>query len=514
MVGRAKWPSMGQKSENIREHGTQLLVNTKAMLTSVKNKDTVPNETAEAMLQDVIEYLERAKEAKQTEIMQAIDHLAMQTTRNHEALNENTIAIRNTITDLSSSLSSPTSLKNGRQWSSLFTANTKTPVPKPEINKSHEVIVRLYDSGKKQEIQKTITQDIIKDINASLTATETTSTAIRAVKKLPSGDLAIHTINEEEATKLRHNSGWVRILGKQAKQVIQTYAVMIPGIETEKWNLNTQESRDSAMRAIKAQNENIEELQGMEILWIGWRQRLFKDQQFATMILEVSDPVMGNAMLDNSIVIGDVLRACSVFNKACRTLQCFKCYHYGHITVQCTREERCGHCAGRHSTQANACVSGVKPKCCLCGGPHKPWQRECPDKQKEIARIQYQISITPSRFASRGKVTHNRSYFDDATNITVPTDMEVQYSAPQCTNEIEAKRQKKSNTIRFGNTMTPNLSQDRPSRARSTSPTKGRGNKRLTDESEKGGDYSSSAPTRVPLGEVSNNRGTRSTTKE
>ena len=105
---------MSQKSENIREHDIQLLVNIKTMLISVKNKDTVLNEIAEAMLQNVIEYLKRAKKAKQIEIMQVIDHLTMQTIRNHEALNENTIVIRNTVTDLFFFLFSSFS-KNDRQ---------------------------------------------------------------------------------------------------------------------------------------------------------------------------------------------------------------------------------------------------------------------------------------------------------------------------------------------------------------------------------------------------------------
>ena len=45
--------------------------------------------------------------------------------------------------------------------------------------------------------------------------------------------------------------------------------------------------------------------------------------------------------------------------------------------------------------KSEACLEGYKRKCCLCGGNHRPWQKSCPEKQKEIQGILYQRSITP-----------------------------------------------------------------------------------------------------------------------
>ena len=124
----------------------------------------------------------------------------------------------------------------------------------------------------------------------------------------------------------------------------------------------------------------LQAFQGMEIVWVGWRIKPKTDQKYATMIIEVTDPVMGNNILEQNLVVSKQIRACSVFNKACRTIQCFKCYQYGHTTVQCSYEEKCGHCAGSHATQSNSCSEGFRVRCCLCHGAHKPWMKSCPKK--------------------------------------------------------------------------------------------------------------------------------------
>jgi len=55
-------------------------------------------------------------------------------------------------------------------------------------------------------MQKTLSQDIVEDINARIMQLEATIKGIKAIKKLSSEDIAIHTINEEKAIKLRINN--------------------------------------------------------------------------------------------------------------------------------------------------------------------------------------------------------------------------------------------------------------------------------------------------------------------
>lgn len=53
------------------------------------------------------------------------------------------------------------------------------------------------------------------------------------------------------------------------------------------------------------QNSDIESFQSMEIVWIGWRAKLTKDQEYATMVIEITDPVIGNAILDEHLMVGE-----------------------------------------------------------------------------------------------------------------------------------------------------------------------------------------------------------------
>lgn len=498
-----------------------LLVETKAMLVRVLKKDNPPIATTEQWLHAVIDYLEQTKnQTNQIEILEAIDKLTAKVSRNHENIEENTTVIRKTITDLSSHTSSSpfnTSL-SPKSWSSIAAQPAK-PAPKPAINKDTEVIVRLNDKDKKEELRKQDTKAIIQQVNEKIKEFDITTKEIRAIKQLQSGDIAIHTVNAEEANKLRDNSAWTTVMGPKARTAIQTHAVMISGVEAKDWNLSTPETRSKAIQTITKQNQDIEAFEGMDIVWIGWRVKPAIDQQYATMIIEVTDPVMGNAILNESLVVGRQLRACSIFNKAARSIQCFKCYKYGHITTQCSHSEACGHCAGEHSTRSGLCTQGYSVKCCACGGAHKPWEKSCPKKREELQRIRDQVAMTPSRFPVRGALTaraNARSYFDTTTAM----DWDITKSSLTDTNAQESRKTKPRKLLnRLANFNTPDtltkktISSQRS--ARSRSPTKRNENtgsiKDRRDEAEKGGDYVASSTNRSPLGSISENiRETRS----
>jgi len=64
----------------------------------------------------------------------------------------------------------------------------------------------LNDSEQKQVMQKTLSQDIVENINVRIMQLEATIKGIKAIKKISSEDIAIYTINEEETIKLRINN--------------------------------------------------------------------------------------------------------------------------------------------------------------------------------------------------------------------------------------------------------------------------------------------------------------------
>lgn len=77
-------------------------------------------------------------------------------------------------------------------------------------------------------------------------------------------------------------------------------------------------------------------------------------------------------------------------------MQCFRCYSYGHITVQCPNREACGRCSIGHSSKV--CLGDQPNKCTLCKGSHKAWDKSCPMKKQEMERISQALASTPYRY--------------------------------------------------------------------------------------------------------------------
>ena len=85
------------------------------------------------------------------------------------------------------------------------------------------------DSIKKKPIE-----DITDTINRHME--KQGKKAIRAVKKLQSGDIAIQAVNKEEAENLRGKSSWGNIFGEKTKAVKPIYGVIVFNVRTDKIN--------------------------------------------------------------------------------------------------------------------------------------------------------------------------------------------------------------------------------------------------------------------------------------
>ncbi|MCJ1349462.1 hypothetical protein MMC31_007702, partial [Peltigera leucophlebia] len=99
---------------------------------------------------------------------------------------------------------------------------------KPTINKEQEIIVRLNDQNRKATLKDVPTDTIMKDLNVRIESLG--HYPIRAVKRLPSGDIAVLTINNDATDKLRSDNRWTSVLGNDARMVTRTYGIMINGV--------------------------------------------------------------------------------------------------------------------------------------------------------------------------------------------------------------------------------------------------------------------------------------------
>lgn len=201
----------------------------------------------------------------------------------------------------------------------LHPPNSLPPNPlQPTINKDQEIVVHLNNSEQKAILKDVSTDIILKDLNTRIESMG--HRTLRAVKRLPSGDFAVLTVNNEEAEKLRSNTRWAEALGGNARVVTRIYSIMINRVRVKDFDMT---NKDRAIKHIKASNTDIKGLQGMDIKLIGWRRVSKPGQELASLVIEFSTPEYANAALDYNVLIGRELYAGVVFNRACKSMQCF-----------------------------------------------------------------------------------------------------------------------------------------------------------------------------------------------
>lgn len=347
MVGKNVWPSFGPPPSHIHEHGTLLLVHTAAMLLKVQNKESPPLSVVETLLKEMSSFLERIKEEPmQKEILHAVQKLAFSTDAHHRKAEQDLTVIKSTVNNIRpnfSSTSLPSNLPSSRSYASMLQGSTSQTLllpAKATINKEQEIIVRLNDQNEKATLKDVPIDTIMKDLNVRIESLG--HHPIRAVKRLPSGDIAVLTINNDATDKLRSDNRWASVLGNNARVVTRTYGIMINGVRVSDFDMG---EKEKIIQHIKESNKDIERLQGMDIKWIGWRSMPKAGQELASLVIEFSTPTHANAALDCNILLGREVFGGVVFNRACKSIQCFRCYSYGHITVQCTNKPACGHCS-------------------------------------------------------------------------------------------------------------------------------------------------------------------------
>lgn len=268
-----------------------------------------------------------------------MNKMTAQFSRNHEKMKQSNAIIRNGIIELITSLitSSFFTIKtNSRNW--IFVAVRTPSTSKITANKNIEIIIRLNDKKKKQQLSEREIKRIVVDINACITKQDIQIKKIRAIKKLSNENLTIHAISAKEANKLKNNNTWTAVLERKTKTVVHIFAIMMSEMEIKKFDLFTTKERETAIRKIKKKNANVEKLREMKILYLFWRNKFTIVQQYHTLIIEMFVFEMNNNMLNNNIMIEEKLKICSIFNKACKSIQCYKCHHHEHTTIQCTKK--------------------------------------------------------------------------------------------------------------------------------------------------------------------------------
>jgi hypothetical protein len=279
---------------------------------------------------------------------------------------------------------------------SLSAQSSTAPAPITARVEDRELTVRLnrdaslpQDQNKAHVPQIQVAKATIAKIDHALAQSgikALTKMKVPAARILPSDDirLTMGTTREAELMKI-HASAWVASLGTKAELQIPTFGVLLDGIRIESMDLDNQET---AIEALKT--ANIPLLPAMEIKKMSWLNKPYKNKKATSVIIEFALPEDANAVIAAGALFWEFTsRKIRRYVRNCRIKQCFKCYHYGHITPQCRADEICGFCNKPHKTAD--CPSEHNPrehKCPLCKKGHPAWDTSCDARRKEIERIE------------------------------------------------------------------------------------------------------------------------------
>jgi hypothetical protein len=320
-------------------------------------------------------------------------------------------------TKVSSLLSTKGSPNAGATWATVAAAGSPQAAHQrnadapPPLRKTRELIVRIHDREQAQKTQLKPSEQILKEIADK---SPKNREQIASIRRLQSGDIALHTTSSEARKELEKKTDWIKGIAVSAKVIRQTFAVLTHGVRT---SLDT---RNMETTISKMQKDNERLHPGLEIIRIAWPKRVIDSgKTHSSLIVEVADETMANRLLDHGLVEGHTECSCEYFDKRSRIIQCFNCFEFGHMARGCRKTPECHKCGQKH--KAEDCRPQVeRMHCANCKKEgHKPWMRSCPIWQAKKRIADEFFRNRPHRYPeSTGKPIYS---FSAATTVASST---------------------------------------------------------------------------------------------
>ena len=206
---------------------------------------------------------------------------------------------------------------------------------------------------------------------------------VRAVRKLPSGDILISTESQEAKSFLEKDSTWITtIFTKEAIVQPKRFPILVHGVRTSDIQ---PEDLSKTCQAIQSSNPSLSKQ--ITILRAYWSKKAISQKKLVTSLhLDLATPEQANLLIENGLVLGHRLHEVEPFLADTVIAQCFKCFGYGHQARVCKNKAVCGACGGQHERRACSIPEQLlKPRCCNCQGSHPAWASIC-SKRQEVAK--------------------------------------------------------------------------------------------------------------------------------
>ena len=191
--------------------------------------------------------------------------------------------------------------------------------------------------------------------------------------------IRVITANDRKAADLRLNDKWIHEVFVNARARSEDWfpikvddvrrdSVLIPGTRKIKPTFGAEFSAANGFAGV------------MQANWIS------KGEKYTgSMIVHMaSKEDATRALSERMVKIDGSISLVSEYQKMIRPQRCYNCHDYGHQAARCTKETKCGKCAGPHA--ADKCEAS-NPTCAACKGPHTARDNGCPTYRKELNKL-------------------------------------------------------------------------------------------------------------------------------
>lgn len=300
-----------------------------------------------------------------------------------------------------------------------------------DCRKEKQLLVRIRNEKEREGFRARKPEEVIHKIR--LSEPKALTAHVITARTLRSGDVQIATTGVEVRQKLEKEQSWLKEIAPSAEVVVASYPVRVHGIKVTRVDISDQKR---IIADITKQNERLHN--NLQITKIAWPKSALQGKlAYASLLVNAASAEEADRIITEGLVIDHEMKICDRFIPKARVTQCYKCFQYGHLAYMCPNAAVCGNCSGQHTTKE--CERTHKAtKCALCRGDHTVWSYECPQRQKEVRRVQTVLQTTPTLYShTPSATTQLDSRQTTATQRGSTSSIPVKSGRPNSTQQLQ-----------------------------------------------------------------------------
>ena len=271
-------------------------------------------------------------------------------------------------------------------------ATAPAPAPTPQAPHKpaavHEITIRIGDATDRAQNSLSTNQAIVAKLQA---AAPPDTHSIRAIQKLPSGDIKAYVTDGPTRKKLLEKEEWTQVLGRSARPTKPLVLVEVHGVPTTLAVHGLEAGK--TIREIQEENSQVASLQVDRLAWKRPGRVRKGQKKCSSLIMGIATEASANALFDTGLFLRSHHYAVTRHETMFLATQCFQCQGFNHIAANCRKDAKCGHCAGPHNSKN--CTEDKLEKCVNCKGRHAAWSSACTVRRTQQAKAAGARAATP-----------------------------------------------------------------------------------------------------------------------